>query len=164
MSIIKNEEEESGQGGKTGAVEFQYRDILSAGPRDDQLPAEEMDDLLKKHEKIHKEYVDTQKETRKERDAIKQGRTPAAHSYDGLGLGRGGAGGGGASPYKSHPISQHAQFSGATDRKVTGVPSDNLAQTNEEEKQELEDKLQLRLRHRNEHKNVPKFNPTPRPF
>lgn len=164
LAELAEEEGESGEGeggisGQTGEIKFRYRDILSTEPRDDVLPEAEIRRLLLVHEDIHKERVDKQKATRKERDDIKNGRVNA-NSYDGLGLRKGGGGGGGNSPYKQHPVSNHAQFSGATDRKITGVPSDSLAETNDDIKQDLLDKLDLRF----QHKNVPKFNPTPRPY
>lgn len=152
-------EDEGGISGRTGEIKFHYRDILSTEPRDDVLTETETHRLLLVHEDIHKERVDKQKATRKERDDIKNGRVNTKN-HDGLGLRKGGGEGGGGSPYKKHPVSNHAQFSGATDRKVTGVPSDNLAETNDDIKQDLLDKLELRL----QHKNAPKFNPRPRPY
>ncbi len=114
------------------------------------------------HEGIHKERVNNQKEKRKERDDIKNGRVKA-NNYDALGLRIGGGAGGGSgstSPYKNHPLSNHAQFSGATDRKVTGVPSDSLSETNDKNKNENE----LNLTHQltNRLKQAPKFHPKPR--
>lgn len=150
-------EGEGGISGQTGEIKFRYRDILSTEPRDDVLPEAEIRRLLLMHEDIHKERVDKQKATRKERDDIKNGRVNAKN-YDGLGLRKGDGGDG--SPYKKHPVSNHAQFSGATDRKITGVPSDSLSETNDDIKQDLLDKLELRF----QHKNVPKFNPRPRPY
>lgn len=152
---------ESGQGGISGAVEFRYRDILSEDARDDLLPDSEIHHLLIVHEDIHKQRVDNQKNTRKERDDIKNGRIKS-QNYDALGLrvGRGAGGGSGGSAYKTHPLSEHAQFSGATDRKVTGVPSDNLSVTNEKDKNDLLNELDLRLRNRLQ--AAPKFNPKPR--
>ncbi len=151
--------EESGdsKGGKTGAVEFHYRDILSTDERDDNLPEAEAKHLLTVQIARHYELVNEQRLKRKERDAIKNGRVNTS-SYDALGLRRGGGGGGDISPYKKHPISDNAQFSGATDRKVTGVPCENNAETNEQNKNDLLNELQLR--HRLTHQ--PKFNPRPR--
>ncbi len=156
-----DESGESGQGGQTGAIEFRYRDILSTDARDDILPESEIRRLLIVLEQLHKGHVDNQKNERKRRDDIKEGRVQA-QSYDALGLrigGRGG-GGGGTSPYKTHPLSEHAQFSGATDRKVTGVPSDSLSETNDDIKNKLT--AELDLRHRYQLQAAPKFNPKPR--
>jgi hypothetical protein len=171
---LPKEEEEGGrgddeggrgsQGGQTGAVEFRYRDILSTDARDDVLPESEARHLLAVFEDDHKERVDRQKRTRKERDDIKNGRVQA-NNYDALGLRiGGGGGGGGTSPYKTHPLSNHAQFSGATDRKVTGVPSDSLAETNDDAKDKLINDYDLTYQHTHKLQNAPKFNPKPRPF
>ena len=158
-------EDESGSGGKTGAIEFRYRDILSSDARDDVLPESETRRLLVVFEDDHKERVDKQKRTRKERDDIKNGRVQAKN-YDALGLriGGGAGGGGGVSPYKTHPLSNFAQFSGATDRKVTAVPADSLSETNDDAKNDLinEYDLTLQLQHQHKLQNAPKFNPKPR--
>ena len=151
---------ESGETGQTGAIEFRYRDILSTDARDDILPESEIRRLLSVLEQVHKGRVDNQKIERKRRDDLKQGRVQA-QSYDALGLRiGGGAGGGGTSPYKTHPLSEHAQFSGATDRKVTGVPSDSLSETNDDMQNKLREELDLR--HRHQLQAAPKFNPKPR--
>ncbi len=152
--VEKNEEDKGGKGGKAGDIEFH---LFIPASRDDTLPPTEMARLLHKHGELHKVQVDTQKATRKEREKIKNDPKSTA-GYDSLGLRNGGT----DSAYKTHPLSNHAQFSGATDKKVTGVPSDNLAQTNENEKQELVEKLDLRFQH--QHKNTPKFSPKPRPY
>jgi hypothetical protein len=151
----------SSQGGKSGVIEFRYRDILS-GEIQDALPDTEINHLLVVHEGIHKERVDKQKIERKERDKIKKGLV-SAQNYDSLGLrigGSGSGGGSGSSPYKSHPLSDHAQFSGATDRKVTGVPSDSLSETNDKNKNDLLNELDLR--NRLTLQAAPKFHPKPR--
>src|SRR5690242_8149079 len=109
LAELAEEEGESGEGeggisGQTGEIKFRYRDILSTEPRDDVLPEAEIRRLLLVHEDIHKERVDKQKATRKERDDIKNGRVRVnANSYDGLGLRKGG--GGNVSSYKKHPVS-----------------------------------------------------------
>jgi hypothetical protein len=155
---IKEENDDASTGGQTGAIQF--RDfLLPSDAPDDVLPETEIRRLLKVHEGKHKSDVDNQKRKRKERDDIKNGRVQA-QQYDALGLRRGSGGGGGASPYKTHPLSNHAQFDGATDRKVTGVPSLNESEVNEADKNDLLNELNLTL----QHKHVPKFNPKPRPF
>ena len=102
----------------------------------------------------HKTHVDKQKKTRKERQEIKSGRKKTStHSAR-----RHGAAGGRYSPYKKHPISDRAQFSGI-DRQVIASPADNISETNAEKRQELE--YHYKLRHRPQ--AAPRFNPTPRP-
>lgn len=155
---IEEENDDESAGGQAGAIEF-YDFLSPTDILDDALPETEIRRLLKVHEGKHKSDVDNQKRKRKERDDIKNGRVQAQH-YDALGLRIGGGGGSGASPYKTHPLSNHAQFDGATDRKVTGVPSLNESDVNEADKNELLNELNLTF----QHKHVPKFNPTPRPF
>jgi hypothetical protein len=149
-------EGKGGKGGKSGEIEFRYHDIFSSEPRDDALPQVEIDRLLRTHIDLHKDRVDKQKATRKERDDIKKGKKHQT-GYDALGLRAGG--GGGSLGYKTHPLSNHAQFSGAVDKKVTGVPCDSLAETNDDQKQQLLAELDLR----HQHKHVPKHSNTPKP-
>jgi len=144
---------EGGKGGKSGEIHFRYQDAMSLPQRDDLLPPEEIRRLLIVQKELHKSHVDKQKSTRKERTAIKEGRVQYDHR---AGLR---AGYGSGSQFKKHWISNKAQFSGI-DRQVVGVPTENRAETNEANRNELENRLQLRHAHR----NVPKFNPKPRPY
>ena len=160
------DEEEGGSGGEssggsTGEIHFRYKDAMSVEPRDDLLPPSEIKRLLAVHKELHKDRVDKQKITRKERKALKEGRVTRV-AEQGFRVGRGFGGGAGRySPYKQHRIAQKAQFSGM-DKQVIGLPSENRAETNEEQR----DALENRLENRNElrFQNTPKFNPKPRPF
>jgi hypothetical protein len=146
---------DTGQGGVTGAVHFRYQDSLSTR-RDDALPPTEIRRLLAIHQDLHKEFVNKQKLTRKERKALKEGRK----TLDGR---RGyGHGAGRVSIYKQHPITSKAQFSGM-DPQVIGLPNENLQNTNDDKRNELENRLEHRLENRNELRATPKFNPVPRP-
>lgn len=158
----KKEDDENGGTGTSGEIEFRYRDILSSDLRDDILPDSEIRRLLSVHEDLHKRMVDDQKNERKHRDDIKNGRVETKE-YDSLGLrvGQGGGGGGGGYEFKSHPISNHAQFSGATDRKVTGVPSDSNSKTNEGDKNKLVNDLTLTLTNDLKLQNAPTYTSTP---
>jgi hypothetical protein len=146
---------QGGQGGAAGEIRFRYKDAMSIEPRDDALPLTELNRLLAVHKDLHKAYVDKQKLTRKERKILKEGRASLTSRQD-IGLGRGGSGGG-HSNYKKHPISDKAQFSGV-DRQISALPTKNQADTNEQQRADLENRLELR------HQNVPKFNPKPRPY
>jgi hypothetical protein len=160
---LMNEESEGeggGKGGRTGEIAFRYHDVLSSQPRDDVFPEAEIRRLLIVQEELHKQQVDKQKITRKERDDIKKGRVQSK-GYDGLGLRKGGSGGM-ESVFDSHPtLSKTAQFSGGIDNKVTSVPSDSLAETNDDIKQQLLAQLQLRFGLRQQptltHTNAPKL-------
>ena len=157
--IEKNKEGEGETGGEgsiggaAGEVQFRYRDAYSLGPRDDQLPAAEVKRLLVVHNESHKAWVVKQKQTRAERKAFKEGKK---NHQAGLGLG---GGSGAASPYKKHPISDKAQFSGR-DRQVISLPTEYVAETNPE----FVDRLENRLENRYQLQNAPKFNPKPRPL
>jgi hypothetical protein len=158
--MIKNDDERddtqgggSGQGGgKTGTKGFRVQLEIS---RDDLLAPNEIKHLLKIHQEYHKTHVDRQKLLRKERAALKEGRKDLVAQYRSqLGLG---SGSGGVSPFKKHPISNKAQFSGM-DRQTSILPTENTAETNSEMRNDLEN----RYNHR--HQPKPGFNPKPRPM
>lgn len=160
---LKQKEDDQGDQGEQGGAEgkgsgtvFRYVDVLSTEPRDDVLPPNKIKRLLSEHKDIHKRRVDNQRITRKERKAIKEGRVILTSSATYRAGFR--AAGGSNSLYKTHPIAY--KFSGIRDTKVSAFPSDNIAETNVEKKEELQNRLenQLRLRH------APKFNPKPRPY
>jgi hypothetical protein len=152
IPLTGDDSEDGGTSGQTGEIEFRYKDAMSVANRDDLLPASEIKRLLIVHKDIHKQRVDKQKATREQRNALKEGKYVAPSVAQQLA----GGGGGSVSPYKKHPISDRAQFSGV-DKQVVGIPTLNEANTNSELKDKLENKLQNRLQ------NTPKFNPRPRP-
>jgi hypothetical protein len=156
LSDSNDEEDTGGIGGQTGEVEFRYKDAMSVKNRDDLLPDSEIRRLLVVHKEIHKARVDKQKATRNERYSQKEGKYVVPTVAQQLGQG----GSGGVSPYKKHPISDKAQWSGI-DKQVIGIPTLNEADTNPEMKDRLENKLQNKLQNRLQ--NTPKFNPRPRP-
>jgi len=150
-----DESGDSGHSGGSSGVEFRF-DISPGERRDDLLSAEELKRLLKVHHDLHYDLVKKQKIERKNRNEIKEGKRPkVSNEYavgnSGFGMNQGG---------KPHPISQKAYFSGI-DKQVIGLQSENAANTNEGQKNELEARLELK--NRLQHRNAPKFNPTPRP-
>lgn len=149
---------QTGRGGSAGEIEFRYKDIYSSEPRDDLLSQDDAKRLLSQHAHLHKDYVTKQRNLRKERKARKEG--PESLTKLSRGMGDYQMGGHQVSNYKTHPITQKAQFSGATDQKVVNVASLNDANTNEENKKQLENQYQNQLRMT----NAPKFNPKPRPY
>lgn len=161
--VVQDEEEgsqtgESGQGGVAGEIRFRYKDAMSVGPRDDALPPSEVKRLLAVHYDLNKSYIDKQRQTRKERKQLKEGRASLTSRQEVTArAGRGER----YSPYKKHPISNRAQFSGV-DRQISALPTENLAVTNEQNKNELQNKLQNK--HRLTYQNAPRFNPKPRPY
>ena len=155
---LLKEEEDKGEQGGTGegsGVPFRYVDVLSPEPRDDILPPNEIRRLLREHQELHKKRVDSQKLTRKERKAVKEGRVilTSNASYR-----AGFRAAGGRSAYKTHPIAH--KFSGIRDTKVSVFPEDNNAETNLNKKEELQNRLENKLRLR----LAPGFNPKPRPY
>lgn len=159
MSRIDDDEDEgTGTAGGSGdIIHFRYKDILSAEPRDDLLPPGEIKRILVVHDELHKTRVDKQKQMRKERELLKSGRAVTPEMKYQIQMGRGLSGGGSATAYKTHPITQKPQFSGM-DRQVSALPTENKAETNQELKEALENRHQLRFQ------NAPKFNPKPRPY
>jgi len=150
------EDSSSGESGHSGAggVEF-HLDLLAGQPRDDLLSPNELKRILKVHNEIHYDLVKKQKNERKERLDVKEGKRPAvannAFGNGGFGMNNG---------LKTHPITAKAYFSGI-DKKVIGIASENIAETNQDKKNELEQRLELK--NRLQHTHTPKFNPTPRP-
>lgn len=149
-------EDEKGGGSSSSGIEFRYHDVASTEQRDDILSPEELKRLLAVHKDIHKSRVDKQKISRKERKEAKEGPanlTTRKAYQEGKGYGAGYY-----SKYKTHPIA--VKFSGIRDQKISAIPSENTAETNQEQKQELENKNENKLRLNYQ----PGFNPKPRPF
>lgn len=141
---------EGSQGGAAGEIRFKEFISLGEKGRDDLLTGEDRRRLLAVHETAHEADVKLQKETRDQRKAVKEGKVSLAQYRDGLSKGQ-------FTQYKSHPmLSAAAQFSG-TDRQINALPTENLAETNQDKRNELQ--YQYNLVHRPEH--APKFNPKP---
>lgn len=145
-----NDEDESGKGGKSGQVEF--REFIASGEnlRDDLLSDNDKKRLLSIHKDSQLDKVKKQKELRDVRQAIKDGRVPLQSYRQGMMEAAMNAG------YKAHPLSNSAQWSGR-DRQVTELPSENLADTNPKDRDELQ--LQFRLTHQPDLVNAPKYTP-----
>lgn len=153
------DESEGGEGSHSGTttdVAF-HLDFLAGERRDDLLPPEELKRLLKVHLEHHYDLVKKQKIERKSRLEAKEGkRSLVANAYTGeTGFGMSNSG------LQTHPISAKAYFSGI-DKKVTGVVSENTNTANEDMKNELEQRYELK--NRLQHTHTPKFNPRPQPF
>lgn len=137
-----------GQGGKIGFVDFLD---THADRRDDLLPESEKKRLLLIHKDVNEKNVKQQKEKLEQNKNVKDGKIT-------LGSYRAGMGGGGSSPFKENPALQGAQFTGV-DKQVIGLPTENMAVTNEEKRDELLN--QNELRYRLGYQPAPKFNPKP---
>lgn len=144
------DDDESGSGGKSGQIEF--RDFIGTGEqRDDLLSYDEKKRLLAAHSNTHEGRVKKQKELRDERRQVKEGKVSRKAYYEGLAANQ--------SRYPAHPVLRDkAQFSGI-DKQTTAIPNDSLTNTNDENKNELENSYRLRFAPQ----AAPKFNPKPMP-
>jgi len=145
----EEEDDNSGDvGGKTGEVNFRYRDAMSTAPRDDDLSPAEIKHLLAVNESGVLDRVARQRDTIKERE--KQKNNPTLHQERGVSL-RGGGGGGSASSSPPHPLlSTKPQWTGA-DPQTTPLPTENKSEANPELKKEYNYRLNPHL--------VPKSSP-----
>lgn len=141
----------TGTGGQSGSIHFRYHDIYSSHSRDDLLPMTEIQRLLAVEGERHKALVVNQKHERQQRKKLKN--LPQNY-HAGIGYRAGGQ----QSPYKAHPITQRAQFSGM-DKQVTTLPSENAANTNSDVKEALENRLEQRLQQRMQYRSTPKLRP-----
>lgn len=142
----KDGDDSSGQGGK---IEFHDFVTGPANLRDDQLPADELRRLLAIHKDATEDRVKKQKELRDLRKEQKAGNK-LRQTGQGLSAGM-------SSQYPPHPILSD-KFRGA-DPTVNPNPSENIAQTNEANRNELQQKYQLT--HQPQLKPGQQFNPKP---
>lgn len=146
----KNEDTDEGGSGRQGS-DIQYREFAGLDSRrEDQLPPDELKRLLSIHQDAQEARVKKQKELRDMRKAQKEGKKAGKEYGQGLSAGM-------QSQYPPHPI-LNEKLRGA-DPQVNPNPNDNLVQTNEANRDELQHKYQLR--HQPQLANRPKFNPTP---
>lgn len=143
----------TGSGGQGGKIEF--HDFLATGAnlRDDTLPFEERKRLLSNHKDIHELKVKQQKDKRQQYKDLKDGKMLLKTFREGLGALASGI----RSQFKANPIlKDKAQFSGI-DKQVNPSPLENQADTNPEQRNELQNELQYRLGFQPK----PAFNPKP---
>lgn len=142
---------ETGSGGKSGGIEFREFIKSSESLRDDLLTGEEKRRYLGVHERQHEGVVKKQKSLQEDRKKLKEGKVSLAAHRSGLSAASQN------SKYKSHPVlSQKAQFSGI-DRQVNALPEENVADTNNENRNELQHRYELK----HQPHNQPSFNPQP---
>lgn len=145
----QNDDESGTSGGQSGQMGF--HDFLSEGPlREDLLPPDQIRRLLGEHRNQHEERVKKQKILRDDYKAVKNGNKSVQTLREGKGSGLNSA-------YPPHPIlADKAQFSGI-DKEVNPQPSENMADTNEADRNDLENQYRLQYAP----KIQPKFNPKP---
>lgn len=142
----------SGAGGQSGTIEFKDFVTSDANFRDDLLPYEKRKHLLATHKDVHEAGVKKQKEKRQQYKDLKEGKVQLKEFREGL------AATSGNSQYKANPVlANKAQFSGV-DKQVNALPTENLAETNQEKRDELLNELKYRLGYQ----PSPTFNPKPR--
>lgn len=160
QKLIDQTDDDEGSSGKSSGTIYNYLDPSSQNQRDDFLKPEEYQRLLSVHQDIHKERVNKQKITRKEREILKQGGANLVSSVYDKSKGYG-AGGFSNSQFLPHPYAY--KFSGIRDMEVSIFPSENIPDTN---KNEFENRLELQnkneFRNRNELRN--RFTPKPKPY
>ena len=136
-----DDEGESGQSGQAGQVEFKF--FITSSLRDDQLSPQEIKRLLLANAQLHHELVKKQKEKRDLSAAYKEGKINSAEYKQQMGR---------EASFKDHPILK--RLSG-TDQQEIPLPNENIAETNQEKRNEL--KYQHSLRFKPD--NTPRFEP-----
>lgn len=145
-------EDESGSDGKSGQIEFHDFIGGQGSLRDDELPFDEQRRLLAIHGGDMEQRVKKQKALREERKALKEGKKQLKDYRQEMQSGM-------SSDYKAHPVlKDKAQFSGV-DRQVNSLPTENIAETNEADRNELENEYRKRY----QPEMAPKFHPKPKP-
>lgn len=140
---------ESGQGGQSGQIAFRDFTASTQHIREDMLP-DEIKRLLSTHDNLVEANVKKQKNKKDQYKALKEKKVSLAAHRQGLGNSAN-------SQYRSHPVlNNKAQFSGV-DRQVNALPNENVADTNEANRNELENQYRLRYAPGMQ----PTFNPKP---
>lgn len=142
---------DSGKGGKGGSSgQIAFVDFIGTGgeSRDDLLSPDAIKRLLTTHQDANETRVKKQKEQRELLAEVKANKTPLSVYRE--------ARQGGASQYRAHSIlANAAQFSGITDKKVSGLPTEFASDTNNAEQK----KEQLLYQKQFQHEFVPKSAP-----
>lgn len=147
--------------GSQGGGQIEFHDFLVTGERvrDDLLSVDEKRRLLSVHKDNHEAKVKKQKDLLARRKEVRDGKMNLAEYRRGRGYGAGMNG-----LAKTHPLSNTAQFgSGSIDNNVNAVPDENTAETNNENRNELE--YQYRLENRPQQAYTNRYSPPkPSPF
>lgn len=147
--VLGNEPEddtgESGQGGKSGSIEFKDFLYNPESQRDDLLPVDVLKRLVTIHQSGNETRIKKQKGLLDERAKLKNGKISLVDYRKGL------IGSEMKSNYKAHPaFEKSAQFH---DSQVSAVPTENIEQTNDE--------LQNKLQNEYQKKYLPEYTPRP---
>lgn len=150
--LVVAEDDDQGSGGQGSGIAFTDFTGSVVHSRDDLMP-DEKKRLLWVHGQVNAENVKKQKEKREKNIALKDGKISLAAHREGKGSGM-------HAEYLNHPrLSHEAQFSGI-DSQDNPLPTENKAETNEADKNELEN--EFRLLHKPE--LTPRPSIAPRPY
>lgn len=146
-------------GGTGGQIEFHdFIGIGSEQTRDDTLSVDEKRRLIAVHKDNHEWKVKKQKDLLTRRKEVKEGKIPLSEYREGRGYGAGMNG-----LTKTHPLSNTAQFgNGSVDDNVNSVPNEYDANTNDENRLELE--YQYKLENKLVQTYAQNYTPKPSPF
>lgn len=139
---------ESGSGSQSGSIEF--KEFFGEAPlRDDTLPPDEIRRLLAVHAEVNEAKVKNQKEKRDQLQAVKEGKVSREVYQQQYGA---------DGSVTAHPkLMNEAQFSGAMDAKISPLPTENNAEANPGDRQELKKEFDKQFTPQ----NAPSFNPKP---
>lgn len=148
--VGETDEESGGNAGQGGAIEFVDFITALSSQRDDNLPPDELRRMRAAHNTAHELRVKKQKETRETRNDLKNGKITLNDYRQGMSAEM-------SSNYPPHPmLANKAQFSGI-DKQENQVPSLNETKTNDENRNELENRYQ----NKHQPEMGKKFNPKP---
>lgn len=152
--VEDDSEGESGQstGGQSGQIEF--RDFLAGGERlRDDLSPDELKHALAVLSDASEQRIKDQQKKRDLYKDLRNGKVPLRDFRAAMGMNV---------DYRAHPtLADKAQFSGA-DKEVNALPTENIAETNNEKRNQLQ--MQYNLRHHPEYANTNKLTPKLTPF
>lgn len=148
-----NKEDDDSTGSQGSSIQFADFITTKSGLTDDNLPPDELRRLRAVHNSAHEDRVKKQKALREYRNEVKEGKISAEKHQARMSAEREGN-------YPPHPIlADKAQFSGI-DKQENQIPSLNETQTNEGDKEKLENKYRKQHKLELGKKFIP---PTPLP-
>lgn len=152
-----------GGGGKTDKIGVRIA-TMAGDTRDEPRTPAERRHLAIVHQSTHADRI---RRTLERQKALAAAREAGPRSLNQLldqnrSYTAGGGSGAEVSPYKPHPISQTAYFSGTEE---SPIPSQNQQDLNENDRKELTDRLENKLQNRLSLQQAPKYSPPkPRPY
>ncbi len=153
INLNDRDQEDSGSGAAGSSIQFADFVTGKSGITEDSLPPDELRRIRAVHNAAHEDRVKKQKALIENRKAAKEGKEAANKHQAGMGAER-------ENQYPPHPLlADKAQFSGI-DKQENQVPALNETQTNEGDKEKLENKYRKQHQLEMGKKFIP---PTPLP-